>query len=110
MKSSMMTSSTQIAPETTAVAAACSSPGQQQKTDGGEHGSKWAVLFIVAVGVFMTTLDSSIVNISLPTIARAFGVPLSGTVEWVIIAYLVVVAGVLLTTGRLANMIGRKPI
>lgn len=58
----------------------------------------------------MATLDSSIVNISLPTIAHAFGVPLSGAVEWVIIAYLVVVAGVLLTTGRLADMLGRKPI
>jgi len=80
------------------------------RRDDGERASKWAVLAIVAVGVFMATLDSSIVNISLPTIARAFGVPLSGAVEWVIIAYLVVVAGVLLTTGRLADMIGRKPI
>src|SRR6266699_4082616 len=72
--------------------------------------SKWAVLSVVALGVFMATLDSSIVNISLPAIARAFGVPLNGAIEWVIIAYLVVVAGALLTTGRLADMIGRKPI
>lgn len=83
---------------------------QQQKIDGSERASKWAVLAIVAIGVFMATLDSSIVNISLPTIASSFGVPLSGAIEWVIIAYLVVIAGVLLTTGRLADMIGRKPI
>ena len=82
----------------------------RRQDDGGEHAGKWAVLSIVAVGVFMATLDSSIVNISLPTIAHYFGVPLSGAVEWVIIAYLVVVAGVLLTTGRLADMLGRKPI
>ena len=82
---------------------------QQQAADP-ERPSKWAVLAIVAVGVFMATLDSSIVNISLPTIARYFGVPLSGAVEWVIIAYLVVTASVLLTVGRLADMIGRKPI
>src|SRR5712692_2276263 len=75
-----------------------------------ERASKWAVLAIVAVGVFMATLDTSIVNISLPTIAGSFGVPLSGAIEWVIIAYLVVIAGVLLTTGRLADMIGHKPI
>src|SRR5258708_8823815 len=80
------------------------------RSDSAEHANKWAVLSIVAVGVFMATLDSSIVNISLPTIAHYFGVPLSGAVEWVIIAYLVVVAGVLLTTGRLADMLGRKPI
>ncbi len=80
------------------------------KDDGQEYANKWAVLAILAVGVFMATLDTSIVNISLPTIARYFGVPLNGAVEWVIIAYLVVIAGVLLTTGRLADMIGRKPI
>src|SRR5438874_11656752 len=75
-----------------------------------EHASKWAVMAIIAIGVFMATLDTSIVNISLPVIARSFGVPLSGAIEWVIIAYLVVIAGALLTTGRLADMIGRKPI
>lgn len=109
MKGSLMISSTQNASETLAAGVPPSSE-QQQKTDGGEHASKWAVLSIVAVGVFMATLDSSIVNISLLAIARAFGVPLSGAIEWVIIAYLVVVAGVLLATGRLADMIGRKPI
>ena len=83
---------------------------QQQQAAGTERTSKWAVPAIVAIGVFMATLDSSIVNISLPTIARYFGVPLSGAVEWVIIAYLVVTAAVLLTAGRLADMIGRKPI
>src|SRR5258708_650385 len=75
-----------------------------------EQAGKWAVLAIVAVGVFMATLDTSIVNISLPTIAHYFGVPLNGAIEWVIIAYLVVIAGVLLTVGRLADLIGRKPI
>src|SRR6266581_5520384 len=72
------------------------------KDDGQEHANKWAVLAILAIGVFMATLDTSIVNISLPTIAHYFGVPLNGAIEWVIIAYLVVIAGVLLTTGRLA--------
>jgi len=80
------------------------------KDDGQEHANKWAVLAILAIGIFMATLDTSIVNISLPTIAHYFHVPLNGAIEWVIIAYLVVIAGVLLTTGRLADMIGRKPI
>ena len=83
---------------------------QQPKSNYGETAGKWSVLAIVAVGIFMATLDSSIVNISLPAIASSFGVPLSGAVEWVIIAYLVITAAVLLTVGRLADMIGRKPI
>src|ERR1017187_10773619 len=89
---------------------AASSDSQQPKSTSGETAGKWSVLAIVAVGVFMATLDSSIVNISLPAIASSFGVPLSGAVEWVIIAYLVITASVLLTVGRLADMIGRKPI
>src|SRR5947209_12590836 len=75
---------------------------------GREYPNKWVVFAILAIGIFMATLDSSIVNISLPAIASYFGVPLSGAVEWVIIAYLVIIAGVLLTAGRLADMIGRK--
>jgi EmrB/QacA subfamily drug resistance transporter len=86
-------------------------PSADNSTKGGEErANKWAVLAIVAIGVFMATLDSSIVNISLPAIAHYFGTALTGAVEWVIIAYLVVIAGVLLTIGRLADMIGRKPI
>ncbi len=85
---------------------------QQQETqdDGQEHASKWAIFSIVAIGVFMATLDSSIVNISLPSIARDFGVPLNGAIEWVIISYLVVTAAILLTAGRVSDMIGRKAI
>src|SRR5437588_6891562 len=76
--------------------------------EGREYPNKWVVFAILAIGIFMATLDSATVNISLPAIASYFGVPLSGAVEWVIIAYLVVIAGVLLTAGRLADMIGRK--
>ncbi len=87
-----------------------SSSDGRQPGGGEERANKWTVLAIVAVGVFMATLDSSIVNISLPAISQGFGVPLSGAVEWVIIAYLVMVAAVLLTIGRLSDMVGRKPI
>lgn len=58
----------------------------------------------------MATLDASIVNISLPKISLSFHVPLSGTVEWVIIGYLIIIAGILLPLGRLADMVGRKLI
>lgn len=85
-------------------------PPAAPTASAGDAVNKWAVLAIVGIGVFMATLDSSIVNISLPSIARYFGVPLSGPVEWVIIAYLVATAAVLLSAGRLADMIGRKPV
>jgi predicted MFS family arabinose efflux permease len=74
------------------------------------HANKWAVLGLVVVGTFMTTLDASIVNISLPAIARTFHTPFGGAVEWVIIAYLVVIAATLLTFGRVSDLLGRKPV
>lgn len=75
-----------------------------------EHANRWAVLALAGTGGLMTSLDASIVNISLPSIAHSFDVPLTGEVEWVINAYLVAIALVLLTVGRLSDMIGRKPI
>jgi len=65
---------------------------------------------VLAVGAFMAMLDSSIVVISLPSIARYFGVGLNGTVEWIVIAYLIVLAATMLTIGRLTDMFGHKPI
>ncbi|MGA9754369.1 MAG: DHA2 family efflux MFS transporter permease subunit [Desulfobaccales bacterium] len=75
---------------------------------GGETADKWTVMGIMAFGLFMATLDASIVNISLPKISLSFHIPLSGMVEWVIIAYLIVIASLLLTLGRLLDMVGQK--
>jgi EmrB/QacA subfamily drug resistance transporter len=72
--------------------------------------NKWIVFALSASSSFITTLDGSIVNIGLPAISRTFNVGVSGPIEWIIIGYLVIIASVLLTFGRLADMIGRKPI
>ena len=72
--------------------------------------SKWAIFGLVSVGTFMTTLDASIVNIALPSMARAFGEPVSGPIEWVVIGYLVVIAATLLSFSRLADIAGRERV
>ncbi len=72
--------------------------------------NRWLVLALAASSSFITTLDGSIVNIGLPLIARTFHLGVSGAIEWVVIGYLVIIAAVLLTFGRLADMVGRKPI
>jgi EmrB/QacA subfamily drug resistance transporter len=71
---------------------------------------RWFILAIVAGGSFMTTLDTSIVNISLPSIAKAFHTPVGGSVEWVVIIYLVTIASTLLTFGRLSDALGHRMI
>jgi EmrB/QacA subfamily drug resistance transporter len=68
------------------------------------------VFTLVSVGTFMTTVDASIVNIGLPAIARSFDQPVSGAVEWVIIAYLLVIAGTLLGFARAADLVSRGRI
>ena len=75
-----------------------------------EPANPWITFALVAVGTFMIMLDASIVNISLPSIARTFRTPVGGAIEWIIIAYLVTIASTLLTFGRLSDMVGRKPV
>jgi EmrB/QacA subfamily drug resistance transporter len=57
----------------------------------------------------MATIDISAVNIALPTLSRTFRVPLT-SIEWVVLAYVVTITGLLLTFGRLADRIGRRRV
>ncbi len=70
---------------------------------------RWLVLSAVSVGTFMATLDGSIVNIALPSIGRAFGIDLA-TVQWVVVAYLLVVGSLLLPFGRLGEVLSFRRV
>lgn len=70
---------------------------------------KWLVFASAAIGVFMSTLDSSIVNIALPVIMADFQVPLE-VIEWVPMVYLLTVSSLLLTFGRLSDIYGRREV
>jgi len=80
-----------------------------QKTDPNTlpPTQKWLVFFMVAIGIFMATLDGSIVNIALPSIMSDFGVPLA-TIQWVVMIYLLTVTSLLLSFGRLSDIRGRR--
>jgi EmrB/QacA subfamily drug resistance transporter len=68
---------------------------------------QWWVLGVVLIGATMSALDASIVNVALPTIRREFGVRLA-LVEWVSMAYMIVLALALPIVGRLADIFGRS--
>jgi len=68
----------------------------------------WVTLNI-SIGVFMSTLDASVVNISLPTITQALHTHVKA-VAWVVTGYLIVITGCLLLMGRLADLFGQKRI
>ena len=68
----------------------------------------WVTLNIW-IGAFMSAIDASIVNISLPTIVRSLNTDLTA-VAWVVMAYLIVITGCLLVMGRLSDLFGQKQI
>ncbi len=79
---------------------------QENKID---YSRKWRVMAAVAMGVFLATIDTSIVNVALPTLVRALQADFA-TVQWVVLAYLLTLATLMLGIGRLADMKGKKPI
>ncbi len=70
---------------------------------------KWLILTSVSLGSLMATLDGSIVNIALPAIQTDFRIDLT-TVEWVVVAYLLVVGALLLPVGRLGEVVTFKRV
>lgn len=60
------------------------------------------ILLIAAFAIFMDGLDGSIVNVALPVIAGDFGVDISGS-SWVVMAYLLIMAGFILAFGKIAD-------
>ena len=67
------------------------------------------ILFSITIAVFMCLLDSHIVRICLPVIARDFGIS-SGQSSWINLAYLLVVAPGLPVFGKIADIVGYRSI
>jgi len=74
-----------------------------------DYSRKWYVLAAVGMGIFLSTIDGSIVNIALPFLETAFDTEFA-VIQWVVLAYLLVVSTLMLGVGRLADMIGKKPL
>lgn len=70
---------------------------------------RWYILATVSVGTFMATLDSSIVNVALPTISGQLQADLS-TLQWVVTAYLLTISSLLPVFGRIADLLGRRRV
>src|SRR3982074_1907152 len=70
---------------------------------------KWWTLIVVCTGTFMLLLDITIVNVALPKIATDLKGSFSD-IQWVIDAYALTLASVLLTAGSLADLLGRRRV
>jgi EmrB/QacA subfamily drug resistance transporter len=71
---------------------------------------RWKILSITSVGLFMASLDLFIVNLALPSIATDLGDASLSNLSWVLNAYAIVFAALLVPAGRIADRIGRKRV
>jgi len=74
-----------------------------------EENRKWWTLAAVAFGLFMIMLDNTVVNVALPSIERDLHVSIS-SLEWIVTAYALTFAALLITGGKLGDLFGRRRI
>ena len=73
------------------------------------NSNKWTLLIIVVAMTFIATLDSSIVNIVLPVMAKDLVVSTS-SIEWVVASYTLIICGTILLFGKLGDILGKEKI
>jgi EmrB/QacA subfamily drug resistance transporter len=74
-----------------------------------EENRKWWTLVAVSFGLFMIMLDNTVVNVALPSIRSDLGISTS-ELEWVVNAYALTFGVLLLSGGKLADLVGRRSI
>src|SRR4051794_16575375 len=67
---------------------------------------RWA-LASLSISMLMPSLDTSIANVALPTLAHAFSASFQ-EVQWIVLAYLLAITTLIVSVGRLGDMIGRR--
>jgi len=71
------------------------------------YASRWKAMIFIAVSLLVIAIDNTILNVALPSISRSLGASAS-ELQWIIAAYVLVFASLLLTMGALGDRIGRK--
>jgi EmrB/QacA subfamily drug resistance transporter len=69
--------------------------------------SRWVALVVLCVAELLVTIDNTIVNVALPSLARQLSASTSG-LQWVVDAYTLVFAGLLLAAGHVGDRFGRR--
>jgi len=90
---------------------ASSQPAGRARADStpDHRGGKWLPMPFIALGVSMIIVDATIVNVAIPSMIRDIGLTTTDA-EWVNSIYSLVFASLLLTTGRLGDIVGRRRV
>ncbi len=86
--------------------------GKRSSTSAGtaprSNGGTAEVVAVLAIAVFMSSLDLFIVNLAFPSIGREYAGAALGSLSWILNAYTIVFAAVLTPAGRWADQVGRR--
>ena len=82
-------------------------PGASPSEEPHASPARWLGLIGLCVGVFMFTLDASIVNVALPTLVKALNASFA-SVQWVVLAYLLVATALVLAAARWGDLLGKR--
>jgi EmrB/QacA subfamily drug resistance transporter len=74
---------------------------------GDAYRRRWWTLVVLSVSLLIIIIDDSIINVAVPTLQRELGASATG-LQWIVDAYIIVFAGLLLTMGSLGDRFGRK--
>ena len=74
-----------------------------------DYSRKWFVMTALGLGTFLETIDTSVINVALPTFVRVFETDFA-TVQWLVLAFVLTQATLMLVVGRLGDMVGKKRI
>ena len=66
-------------------------------------------LAVICLGVFVISIDATIVNVALPTLSRELDAD-TAQLQWIVDAYTLVMSGLLLSAGSLSDRVGRRPV
>jgi EmrB/QacA subfamily drug resistance transporter len=77
---------------------------------GESSAAPWRAFALLAIGVFLSVLDLFIVSIAFPAIQTSFPSASLSNLSWILSAYAIVYAAVLVPAGKLADIVGRKRV
>ena len=77
--------------------------------EGRPPAARWLALAVLCVSLLIVTLDNTVLNVALPTLVRDLRATTT-ELQWIVDAYVIVFAGLLLVAGSLADRIGRKRV
>src|SRR5205823_1846919 len=75
--------------------------------DHMDHRTRWLALYVLCLGTLMIVLDTTIVNVALPSIRSDLGFSQT-SLAWVVNAYMLTFGGLLLLGGRLGDLYGHR--